>query len=532
MPITGNTVVVRGGQCTVAAFENGAERVDTQDKLYNLSVQLSDGTAKLNDATFNALLAPTPYTHGSAVFAQRIMDKGGKIERNPIPGNPQHGLVSNITAADLYDVMKDQVKSFVVTMAKQEVFNQLKAGMNCEQASGYSISTLKELLSDLQPVNYKWLTYSRDGHSWSAEIKGNSWGTNLDTIEPGIAYPTIVEKLSQAIQAAVRANLLVNPYTPEAVEGLILRVSDAIAAAAKIPYMLKDLMPMYGAGSPTTGFSSGETWTKKDLPFLVEAIESKGFSQTGRSKDFNADKVGGEMSIPKPVTVDVNGTMSVEDYKACSMIMAVCQNMVQKTLTDAAREAGVPATDALKDMNAWVQAYVDFPFPFFTFKDTQNKTYQKKDFSLTADPDVVENIVNIKNVDGLKDAVVGALRKSGGNLASYESTDTKFNYFGVITAYNETEIATRVIKFQMNLKTTVVKTLCGGSATTNLDTSYDTYQFVADKQLMIKMQAKMGDKLADYFADKLLNFIQTFYDEQLGTYKQNLTALVKNLKKQ
>lgn len=421
-------------------------------------------------------------------------------------------------------------KSFAVTMTKQEVFNQLKAGINCEQASGYSISTLKELLSDLQPVNYKWLTYSRDGQSWSAEIKGNSWGTKLAPMEQDIAWPTIVEKFSQAIQAAEGAYLLINPYTPEAVEGLILRVSDAIAAAAKIPYMLKDLMPMYGVSSPSTGFSSGETWTKKDLSFLVEAIESKGFSQTGRSKDFNADQVGGAMSIPEPVTVNVNGTMTVEDYKACSMVMAVCQNMVQKTLTDAAREAGVPAANALKDMNAWVQAYVDFPFPFFTFKDTQNKTYQKNDFSLNADPDVVENIVNIKNVDGLKDAVVGALRKSGGNLGSYEGKDTKFNYFGVITAYNETEISTRVIKFQMNLKTTVVKTLCGGVATTNLDTSYDTYQFVADKELMIKMQAKMGNQLVDYFAAKLLTFIQNFYDEQLGKYKQNLTELVKNIK--
>ena len=83
----------------------------------------------------------------------------------------------------------------------------------------------------------------------------------------------------------------------------------------------------------------------------------------------------------------------------------------------------------------------------------------------------------------------------------------------------------------MNLKTTVVKTLCGGGATTNLDTSYDTYQFVADKELMIKMQAKMGSQLVDYFADKLLDFIKTFYDEQLGKYKQNLTNLVKQLKK-
>lgn len=274
-------------------------------------------------------------------------------------------------------------------------------------------------------------------------------------------------------------------------------------------------------------------FTKEDLPFLVQAMDRKVESEKAMLRAAGApaigaeDKVGGDMSIPKPVAVDVNGTMSVEDYKACSMVMSVCQNMVQKSITDAAKTAGVEATEALKNMNAWVQGYVDFPFPFFNFKDTQNQVYQKKDFSLKTDPDVVAKVLNIKGLDGLKDAVIGAMQKAGGNLASYQGTDRKFNYFGVITGYNETEIATRVIKFQMNLKTTKVDSLCVHYSQTNLDTAYDTYQFVADKELMIKMQAKMGDKLIDYMADKLLEFIKAFYDKQLAEYKQNLADMLK-----
>jgi len=45
--------------------------------------------------------------------------------------------------------------------------------------------------------------------------------------------------------------------------------------------------------------------------------------------------------------------------------------------------------------------------------------------------EVVAKIVNLKGLDGLKDAVVGALQKAGGNPASYEGTDRKFNYFGL-----------------------------------------------------------------------------------------------------
>lgn len=277
------------------------------------------------------------------------------------------------------------------------------------------------------------------------------------------------------------------------------------------------------------------SFTKEDLPFLVEAMDKKAEVQKPMTlaavKGAEAgDKVNGDMSIPKPLEVDVNGTMSVNDYKACAMVMSVCQNMVQKSITDAAKTSGIEAADALKNMQAWVQGYVDFPFPFFNFKDTQSDVYQKNDFSLKADPDVVEEIVNIKGVDGLKNAVVGALKKSGGNLASYEGTDRKFNYFGVVTAYNETEIASRVIKFQMNLKTTKVDSLCVHYTKTNLDTAYDTYQFVADKDLMIKMQAKMGDQLVDYMADKLLEFVKAFYEKQLAAYQQNLSDLLKKKK--
>lgn len=274
------------------------------------------------------------------------------------------------------------------------------------------------------------------------------------------------------------------------------------------------------------------TFTKEDLPFLVEVMDKK--RESYRFMSFAAEVEGGptgtikgDMSIPDPITVNAKGTMNDSDYKACAMVMTVCQNMVQKTLIDAAKTAGIPAANALKNMNAWVQAYIDFPFPFFNFKDVQSDTYQKSDFSIKANPEVVEQIVNIKNIPDLKDAVIGALKNAGGNLASYEGQERHFNYFGIITGYDELDISTRVIKFQMNLKTTNVKSLCVDYTSTNLDTSYDTYQFIADKDLMIRMQAKMGDKLIDYMADKLLQFTKDFYDQQLAKYKDNIVNILK-----
>jgi hypothetical protein len=274
-------------------------------------------------------------------------------------------------------------------------------------------------------------------------------------------------------------------------------------------------------------------FTKDDLPFLVAAMEEK-HAATPRMRLALAaeppgknDKVQGQMSVPEPVTVNANGTMTVEDYKKCSTLMAVCQNMVQKSLVNAAKAAKVEPDAALKNMNAWLQAYMDFPFPFFNFKDSQSKDYKKDDFVLNADPEVIASIVNIKDVAGLKDAVIGALKKSQGNLASYSNTKQAFKYFGIITAYNETEIAIRVIKFAMNMEQTDVESLCVKAQKTHLDSNYDTYQFVADKILMIKMQEKMGDKVIEYMADKLLEFVKAFYDQQLAAYQQSLEKALK-----
>lgn len=148
------------------------------------------------------------------------------------------------------------------------------------------------------------------------------------------------------------------------------------------------------------------------MDFLVEAMELK----RQLPKDiFALDdpsggsqyKVTGGMNIPKPVTVNVNGDMSEEDFKACSLVMSLCQNIVQKTLTEAAKVNNIPVAEALRNMDAWVQAYVDFPFPFFNFKEAQSEDYVDDSFSLQANPKVVEAVCNIKNVPALQ---VGNLR--------------------------------------------------------------------------------------------------------------------------
>jgi len=107
MPITNKKVVIlRAGIVTKDSIKNGAESVDTRDKVYNLSVQATLGTGRQDNATITMLLAAVPNPHYALTFAGSIIDKGGTIEYAKLDNNNNHALVSNISIDDLYDIFK------------------------------------------------------------------------------------------------------------------------------------------------------------------------------------------------------------------------------------------------------------------------------------------------------------------------------------------------------------------------------------------------------------------------------------------
>lgn len=282
-----------------------------------------------------------------------------------------------------------------------------------------------------------------------------------------------------------------------------------------------------------------DKWTKEDLRFLATRMDYKFednmmFVTSAGGLDDNEennDKIQNQaMSTPKPLTIDVQGNMTADDYIKCSFVMATCQSMIHNILVDIAKASNIPERDALKNMDAWVKAYVEFPFPFFNFVDTQSDVFQKENFNVKTDAELIEKAVNIKGIPNLKEAVIGAVKAASANLPSHSEQDRNFNYLGIVTGYNATNISTRVIKYQMNMKKTKVDSLCVHYTDTAVDTRYDTYQFVADKEMMIRMYAKTGDKPVDYLAAKLLNFLQNFYDTQFTKFTDQLRNVIKSAK--
>ena len=113
MPVKSQAIILRRGYVTKKSIEEGADRVDTRDRVENLSVQLlNSNTAKMTPATYALLMGPLPPGRYALCRAHQITAKGGTIVEDPLPGvggnppNPHHALVSGITVDDLWDILR------------------------------------------------------------------------------------------------------------------------------------------------------------------------------------------------------------------------------------------------------------------------------------------------------------------------------------------------------------------------------------------------------------------------------------------
>ncbi|MEG5000718.1 hypothetical protein [Microcoleus sp. B4-D4] len=130
--------------------------------------------------------------------------------------------------------------ALAISENKKDIYNSLKN--KYQEGKRYSIYIFKEFLLDLQSVNYQWFTLSVEKY-WSAKIPNHPLlEFELAADKEGMVYSEIVQKLSEALQAAEEVNILVDPYTPEGASQLILRVSEAISTSARIPYLLRELV--------------------------------------------------------------------------------------------------------------------------------------------------------------------------------------------------------------------------------------------------------------------------------------------------
>jgi hypothetical protein len=91
-----STLVVRGGTCTADSFTKGSGvKTDAQGKLSGVSV---NAAANL---TLDQLTKGVPHNQVGVTTVGAINQAGGQVVPDPTKGNPNHALVSGVSAAQL-----------------------------------------------------------------------------------------------------------------------------------------------------------------------------------------------------------------------------------------------------------------------------------------------------------------------------------------------------------------------------------------------------------------------------------------------
>lgn len=107
----GGVIVIRGGAISKDELEKavkaGTCKIDTRDKLYDVSVQVSLKAGKLTDKKLmDELCKPLPNPMISYVYFKHILNAGGVIKYNAIKDNAYHGLLSNLTIDEMVRIFK------------------------------------------------------------------------------------------------------------------------------------------------------------------------------------------------------------------------------------------------------------------------------------------------------------------------------------------------------------------------------------------------------------------------------------------
>lgn len=101
------SIVLRGGQCTVKKFEDGASSKNTNDTLNGISVFAQRDVTKSKDIhKIRSANSALTHTSGCWARAKAITGAGGKLRAKRVTNGPDHYEIDGLTAAQLHAIFQ------------------------------------------------------------------------------------------------------------------------------------------------------------------------------------------------------------------------------------------------------------------------------------------------------------------------------------------------------------------------------------------------------------------------------------------
>lgn len=210
--------------------------------------------------------------------------------------------------------------------------------------------------------------------------------------------------------------------------------------------------------------------------------------------------------------------VTTEKETQLRFVMQVVQQQATNTFVNLGQ-------DFTKDPELWIQFFARYPL-LFNFREREGKHFEKKDFSLSANAELIEECLGANTPKNIADSFIHALQKSSGKVLEVSSENEHLQYLTVIRTYDKASTLT-IYRAELKLEVSKVKTVCAGTQKQNLVIDYDRTVFEINDILAYALYPSLMETAKSELVARLTQFFLQMAREQFKKFDDWLKNPVK-----
>lgn len=223
------------------------------------------------------------------------------------------------------------------------------------------------------------------------------------------------------------------------------------------------------------GASMEEDWKEAKTKFEKDKMDIM--------LDYDQNK--NEQAVSKEQEEQLRFVMQIVQQQATSQFAALGQNFT-------------------RDPELWIQFYARYPL-LFNFRERESKHFEKKEFSLDANAELIEECLGANTPKNIADSFMRALRVASSRVIDSSSENEHLQYLTLIRTYDKASTIT-IYRAELKLEVSKVKTVCGGVQKQDLVIDYDRTVLEINNMLAFALYPSLIDAAKTELIERMTQF--------------------------
>lgn len=192
-------------------------------------------------------------------------------------------------------------------------------------------------------------------------------------------------------------------------------------------------------------------------------------------------------------------------------VMQVVQQQATNTFINNGR-------DLTRDPELWIAFFARYPM-LFNFRERESKEFDKKEFSLDANAELINDCLGANTPKDIADSFIKALRNASGKVISTSSESEHLQYLTLIRTYDKASTLT-IYRAELKLEVRQVKTICAGTAKQDLHIDYDRIVFEINNALAQALYEPLMNTSKEELVTRLTGFFKTMAKQEFDAFDE------------